>query len=120
MNAKQLTNFEGCGYIKISEQLAHMCKPYRGCPRGSVGADGWSGNSAKESLIFILKSCEKLQIKSADDTFICIPMDQYEMLFSIIRKINDACLKVNSSDVVINEFRHNKYFDIVMDASVKN
>lgn len=67
--------------VKISKKLAYLCKPYRGCPRGSVGTPGGDTFDSED-----IEEWEDCQIKGADDIFVCIPKPIYKCLIKYLSK----------------------------------
>lgn len=68
--------FECVRNVRASKQLAWHLKPYRGCPRGSMGPPG------NTSAVELLRNAKQYVIAGRDDRFVCIPEWDYE-----------ACLK---------------------------
>lgn len=72
--------------VQMSRNLARLCRPYTGCPRGSVGCIGFDDKTPeKEQIMEILLESGENVLKGADDDFVCIPRPLYEQMLDLLR-----------------------------------
>lgn len=75
--------------VYLSSSLAHLCRPYKGDPRGSCGMHiARDGESYSHFIERIMSYHEKRKLKGVDDMFICIPSEQYVQIMGILKSIN--------------------------------
>nr|DAG50878.1 MAG TPA: hypothetical protein [Caudoviricetes sp.] len=58
--------------VLMTEDLARLCKKYRGDPKGAIGAPGVLRDAVSE-----LEHFEGYKIRGIDEDFVCIPESTY-------------------------------------------
>ncbi len=80
-------SFEYVRNVRVSKQLAWHLKPYRGCPRGSMGPSG------STSAVEILRNAKQYVIAGRDDRFVCIPEWDYAACLKALENGQEAAEK---------------------------
>ena len=75
--------------VQLSPELAKLCRPYYGCPRGAIGVPYREEKDAFGVIKDTLVENRKYILQAQDDKFICIPSLQYEQILNIATKMSN-------------------------------
>ena len=73
--------------VKMSKELARLCTPYKGCPRGPIGVPYIENEEYGmiELVKRILLGNGGYILEGEDENFVCIPVLQYEFLLEKLK-----------------------------------